>query len=87
MLRITAAVASLLACVGLVIIWIGDYSNVAPHKRRPVTFVRFCSRFDGPWLRVGVLTADPQVQRSGPSTRPIVVWRSPMLFGYEDFED
>jgi hypothetical protein len=79
-LRITATIASLLACVGLAIVWIADYSSIAPHDRRPVTLLRFCAGLDGAWVRIGVLTPNPSAQ-------PASVWRSPLLFGFEDFED
>ena len=90
-LCITATIASLLACVGLTIVWIVDYSTIAPHDRRPVTLLRFCAGFDGAWLRVGVLTPNPSAQSvSGPGAAPAAAlssWRSPLLFGIEDFED
>jgi hypothetical protein len=82
------AAASLLVCVGLAVVWIGNYSAAAPPDRQPVRSVRFGTGFDGPWLRVGLLTADPSAAQRGPNggSAPIL-WQSPAGFGREDFED
>jgi hypothetical protein len=80
--------ASLLLCVGLAVVWIGNYSMAAPRERRPVRSLRFGAGFDGPWLRVGLLTADASAAQRGRNAGPApILWESPAGFGREDFED
>jgi hypothetical protein len=82
------AAASLLVCVGLAVVGIGNYSAAAPHDRQPVRSLRFGAGFDGPWLRVGLLTADPSAAQRGPNAGPApIVWQSLVGFGREDSED